>query len=173
MKRLICLLLASSLATPALAQSGAGSASGGPSANQSILMGCRYNSSPPTLTNGQQAAIQCSSNGSILINGFTFSTFSGAGSSLNVQDPNWVQALADLTSPIPAGTNAIGSILPATTGGLSAYSEIVPANVTSVAVKASAGQVYDIEVGSNSATPLSAPKWIVPASVTYSEPSGP
>lgn len=49
---------------------------------------------------------------------------------------------------------------PTTSGGLSTFSEIVPANTTSVAVKASAGQLYDIEMGSNSATPLSSPLYV-------------
>ena len=128
MKRLICLLLASSLATPALAQSGAGSATGGTSANQSILQGCRYNSSAPSLSSGQQVALQCSSGGALQIAapaaglqsnnyGFISSAWQPIGATLNSTTYELdIEAISGsnlatlLSSSIPAGTSVIGYI---------------------------------------------------------------
>lgn len=46
-----------------------GSVSGGTAGTSSELVGGIYNSTPPTLTNGQQAALQLGSDGSLLTNG--------------------------------------------------------------------------------------------------------
>lgn len=44
-----------------------GSASGGSSPNESLLVGARYNATPPTLTDGQQAALQLDSAGRLIV----------------------------------------------------------------------------------------------------------
>lgn len=62
-----------------------------------------------------------------------------------------------LFAQLTAGTASIGalSIAPATSGGLSVASAIVPNNTTSVAVKAGAGQLYGIDAYSiSAATPV-------------------
>jgi hypothetical protein len=58
------------------------------------------------------------------------------------------------TGAVPAGTNTIGGTYPVatTTGGTGVFSEIVANNTTSVAVKASAGQVYGARGFSNNTT---------------------
>lgn len=50
------------------------------------------------------------------------------------------------SSPLPVG------IAPATSGGLSVYSAIVPNNTTSTVVKAGAGQLYGAQVFNNNST---------------------
>lgn len=62
MKRILALLAALALASPAWADS-LGSVTGGTVATQSNLMGCYNGSQAPT--SGQQAAVKCSSNGTI------------------------------------------------------------------------------------------------------------
>ncbi len=61
-----------------------GSVSGGAAGTKSLLAGGIYNSTAPTLTTGQQASLQLDSSGNLKV---------------------------DLATPIPAGTNAIGSVL--------------------------------------------------------------
>ncbi len=61
-----------------------GSASGGTAGSFSTLAGGIYNSTPPTLTTGQQASLQLDSSGNLDVN---------------------------LKTSIPAGSNAIGSVL--------------------------------------------------------------
>jgi hypothetical protein len=64
--------------------------------------------------------------------------------------------VASVASVGIAGVTQISPVLatpnPATSGGTSVFSEIVAANTTSVAVKASAGQIYGIRVFSNNTT---------------------
>lgn len=61
-----------------------GSVTGGTAGSKSMLGGGQYNTVAPTLTNAQQAALQLDVNGNLKV---------------------------DLATPIPAGTNAIGSVL--------------------------------------------------------------
>lgn len=57
--------------------------------------------------------------------------------------------------PVTPGTGAQIQIIPGTSGGLLGSSVIVPNNTTSVALKASAGQLYGIEAFSiSAATPI-------------------
>jgi hypothetical protein len=62
LRKILLAAALASLVSPAFADS-FGSAVGGQAANQSSLSGCIYNSSAPTLTNGQQVAQQCDVNG--------------------------------------------------------------------------------------------------------------
>jgi len=55
------------IATRAHAQN-MGSAAGGQAANQSGLAGCQYNASLPTLSPGQQVALQCDASGHLITN---------------------------------------------------------------------------------------------------------
>lgn len=68
MNRLLAFLLSITLVGPALADS-MGSSSGGQAGNQSNQAGCRYNTSPPSLQNGQQVGLQCDINGNLLTSG--------------------------------------------------------------------------------------------------------
>jgi len=61
-----------------------GSKAGGTAATNSALIGAVYNTTLPTLTTGQQASLQLDSDGSLRV---------------------------DVVHPLPAGTNAIGSVL--------------------------------------------------------------
>lgn len=59
-----------------------------------------------------------------------------------------------VNAALPAGTNTIGGVTqtPTTSGGTSISSNLVANNHTSVAIKASAGQVFGIEAFNNGAT---------------------
>ena len=105
-----------------------GSLSGGTAGSKSIAAGGVYNTSLPTLTNGQQAGIQLDSSGRQWVN-VSNSTIAVTGtfwqSTQNVQ-------------------NVVG-----TTGGATSYNYICTAasNQDATVVKASAGTLYALEVG--------------------------
>jgi len=92
--------------TPAIAQP-VGSASGGYAANQSVLSGCVYRSSGPSLTTGQQVAGQCDASGNLKVNvmqgggtGGTASSFGaafpGSGTAIGAKNgSNMVNLTAD------------------------------------------------------------------------------
>jgi hypothetical protein len=126
-----------------------------------------------TLGGGQDSATSTTldaltvdaSDGGLRIHEMNFPAFTFSSVYLNTLDQNSAGILAAAQAPLAAQASLgidIGSvgILPNTTGGLSTYSEIVPANTTSVAVDTSPGSLMDIEVGSNSATPLSNPIYV-------------
>lgn len=65
------------------------------------------------------------------------------------------QTATNTAAALPSGTNAIGALVPTTSGGLSIKSTIVANNTTSIAVDASPGQVYGITAYSiSAATPV-------------------
>ena len=91
-----------------------GSASGGTAASQSDLSGGLYNASLPTLTTGQQSALQLDSSGRLIVAPLTNSSVikvdlqDGSGNSLSSTSGSLNVALQN---SIPAGSNAIGSVL--------------------------------------------------------------
>ncbi|CAM6000301.1 unnamed protein product [Sphagnum balticum] len=91
-----------------------GSSSGGTAGSQSSLAGGVYNTALPSLTNGQQASIQLDSSGRLIISPLTTSSVvkvdlqDGSGNSLSSTSGALNVALQN---SIPAGTNAIGSVL--------------------------------------------------------------
>lgn len=108
---------AAALATSANQSSVIGTKAAGTAATNSQLTGGVYNSSPPSLSNGQQAATQMTSAGS-----------------LKVLDDNSAALLSAATGAIPAGTNAIGTLTGSTAYGLQSA-----ASTNSTSVKGSAG----------------------------------
>lgn len=93
--------------TSALQSSVQGSASGGTAATSSQLGGLIFNSSAPILTNGQQAALQGDSSGNLKVNLMT-PIPTGTNSIGNI---GTVGAVTAITNALPAGTNALGSVL--------------------------------------------------------------
>lgn len=89
--RALCVLGLMVLAGAAHADS-LGSAIGGTAGNQSNMAGCIYTSTPPNLSNGQQAGIRCNPDGSLII---------GSGSNLSR-----VLTAADATLTRPANATA-------------------------------------------------------------------
>lgn len=107
-----------------------GSVIGGTAATTSDLAGGIYNATVPTLTTGQQAAVQLDASGNLKVNiaagassGGTSSAFGSAfptnGTAIGGKySGNMIGLAADsvgnlqvnLQTPIPAGTNAIGSV---------------------------------------------------------------
>jgi len=81
-----------------------GSATGGTAAAQSDLAGGIYNSTPPTLTNGQQASLQLDAAGNLDVN---------------------------LQTPIPAGTNLIGGTTVYVGSSAASITNPLPVTVTS------------------------------------------
>ena len=67
MKRILAALAAVFISTAALADS-QGSATGGTPGTQSTAAGCTYNSPGLTLSPGQQATLQCTSSGQLIVN---------------------------------------------------------------------------------------------------------
>ena len=152
----VSLPLPAGAATSALQSSVQGSASGGTAAASSQLDGGIYNSTPPTLTNGQQAALQLDSSGnlkttaSVTIPG-TVTVVQPTAANLNAtvtgsvsvsnfpatQPVSGTVAISSLPS-IPAGSNAIGSVsvsnFPATqpVSGTVSISGTVSNNLTQV-----------------------------------------
>lgn len=63
----------------------------------------------------------------------------------------WASATID--AAIPAGTNTMGQVglVPVTTGGLTISSTLIAAGTNATSVKASAGQLYGVEITNNSA----------------------
>lgn len=113
-------------ATSALQSSIQGAVSGGTAAIDSALMGGIYNSSPLSLTTGQQSALQLTSNGSLKVdnsavtqgvnlaqvNGVTVVTGTGVQST-GSQRVTVAQDAATVagSSSLPAGTNVIGHVI--------------------------------------------------------------
>jgi hypothetical protein len=98
---------------------------GATAATSALQIAGVYNTSLPTLTNGQGGAIQLDSSGRLLINCAT--GCSGGGSV---------------------------SLAPQTTGGLSTKHFVAAASDNATNVKASAGQVYSIDAYNNAAYPV-------------------
>ena len=130
--------------TSALQSSVQGSATGGTAATSSQLAGGIFNTVLPTLTNGQQSALQLDSSGRLLIgsiaaalpagantigavnqgtaavtanawpikvtDGTNTAAVKAASTAALATDPSLVVALSP-NSPLPAGTNALGSVL--------------------------------------------------------------
>lgn len=137
MKRaILSFMLSLALITPALADS-LGSASGGTAANQSSLSGCKYNASAPTLTDGQQVAQQCDTNGSVKVN---ISGGSGGTVTANQGAPGAVTAGWPTTNGEPADTT--GTFTNATQTG----------NVTTPSVDGYATAIITISGTYNTAT---------------------
>lgn len=146
----------------------------------SVLTGCQFNTSPTTITTTNSSPIQCDSAANALVKvnvalptgantigavtqasgpwssnitqvaGATISQGNGtAATAIRVALPTDGTGVVGLST----GTNTIGNVgnVPITAGGLTMFREIVPNNTTSVAVKASAGQLYSIDAYSISA----------------------
>lgn len=77
-------VIASNQSAIAVTNTADGSLAGGAAGTQSLAAGAIYNTTAPTLTNGQQAALQSDASGNLKVN---------------------------LQTAIPAGSNAIGSVL--------------------------------------------------------------
>lgn len=113
--RLAALITASAFLITCAAQADSlGSAIGGTAANQSSLGGCKYNATPPTLTDGQQVAVQCDVNGNVK----TSSSGGGGTSAVNITQ---------------VGGNAVTTTVPVSgtvTTSSSVGSTFAPAQVT-------------------------------------------
>ena len=107
-----------------------GSVTGGTAGTKSMLAGGQYNSTLPTLTTGQQAALQTDSSGRLLVGSIASALPTGTNiiGSVKITDGTNTVAVAPAStaatatqaaevvalspnSPLPAGTNAIGSVL--------------------------------------------------------------
>ena len=114
-----------------------------------------YQSSLPSLTNGQQSVAQLDSSArQIVVGAGTAGTATGgvvtvqgvaSGTNLNV-------AVAANTAATPAGTNVIGFTEPAaaTSGGASTFNAVLSNTTNATNVKSTAGQVYTITISNNS-----------------------
>jgi len=103
-----------------------GSVAGGTAGTKSMLAGLVYNTTAPTLTNGQQASLQGDASGNLLVN---------------------------LKTPLPAGTNTIGAVnqgtspwvvsgtVTATNPSVGATGAAVPADATYVGGVSTAGNL--------------------------------
>lgn len=101
------------LALDATVSSVQGSASGGTAATKSDLAGGIYNSTPPTLTNGQQASLQFDSSGNLKTSGT--STITGSITANQGTSP-WVDNITQFGgSNVVTGTGASGSGIPRVT----------------------------------------------------------
>jgi len=104
-----------------------GSPTGGTAGTKSFLVGGIYNSTPPTLTTGQQASFQLDSDGSLRVNvvdplpagtnaigsitNTSFIATQATGSNLHtVVDSGTITAVTAITNALPAGTNIIGKV---------------------------------------------------------------
>lgn len=106
-----------------------GSVTGGSAGSKSMLGGGQYNTTPPTLTTGQQAALQLDINGNLKVDlatsipagnniigkveitdGTNVVGVAPASTAATATQPAEVVALSPNT-PLPAGANALGSVL--------------------------------------------------------------
>jgi hypothetical protein len=120
-----------------------------------VPIGCAYNTTPPTLTNGQAGWVQCDANGQLLTTGG-----GGGGGDVNITEING--AAVSNTNPLfvaPSTTatwaatqSGTWNIQPATSGGLSNYFVQPAASDNAANIKATAGQVFKITATNNSAT---------------------
>lgn len=107
-----------------------------------MLMGCAYNTSPPTLTNGQAGWVQCDSAGSVITSGGGGgggAITSPLGSGLSATAVRTVEAtdsplIAAINLPVPLGS---------TSNGMTPLKLAALTN-TAVVIKASAGQLYKL-----------------------------
>jgi hypothetical protein len=97
---------------------------GATAATDALQVAGVYNSSAPTLSNGQGAAFQLDSSGNLKVN------CTGCSAASTV------------------------SLVPATSGGLSLSHTVLAASTNATSLKASAGQVYEACVNSNAAYPI-------------------
>jgi hypothetical protein len=112
-----------------------GTEGGGSAPSKFKLVGGAYHSSPITLTNGQAAEFQFDSRGDVNID---------CGGSTCGKDSSLTSILTALGSSVMQNTGGTVQTVPGTSGGLSVKSYIVANNTTSVAIDASAGQVYAV-----------------------------
>lgn len=133
----------------------------------STTTGAQYNATPPTLSSGQTGPLQCDQNGKMLIagtiNATSAATYNSAAQSFANGTSNPLQADskgallvnngASLSTPLridPVGTttqpiSGSVSVSPTTTGGLATAKLISAASTNATVVKASAGQVYNVQ----------------------------
>lgn len=123
----------------------AGPADPGPAQSQSALVGCKYNSSGVTLTDGQQAAAQCTSDGKLQVNASVSASISGF-------TPNGSVASLSVTSSTGNVALPTGTVVAVTnTGSNTAYYKLTVGASTAATTDAAlvAGATVGLTVGSN------------------------
>lgn len=162
MKKYLALFAAVALAllpVPAFA----GPALPGPAQSQSSLVGCIYSPSGVTLTStNNQAALQCDSTGKLMTD-----ATGGAGGTVDIDQttPGTTNGVVVNSSALPSGAATSAKqdtmiaamatpaeIIPSTSGGLSLFYLTAANSTNATNVKASAGQLYTVELSNNSAT---------------------
>lgn len=113
-----------------------GTVAAGTAAANSMLTGCVYNSTPITLTNGQQAAVQCSVNGYPTV---TVSNTNANGQATMANSSPVVIASNQTAIPV-TNTPAAG-----TSGGATPAAIIAANSNNSTSLKGSAGMVYGVQ----------------------------
>lgn len=86
-----------------------GSVAAGTAGTTSMLGGLVFNTAAPTLTNGQQVALQGDSSGNLLVDLKT-PLPAGTNSIGNIATVTTVTAVTAITNALPAGTNTIGAV---------------------------------------------------------------
>ena len=123
-----------------------GSATGGTSGTQSYLSGCRYNSSPNTLSNGQQTGLNCDNTGSLKVN-------ASVSASVTPFTPNGNTATLAVTNAsgnvaLPAGASVMVSNVGSTNTAYIALS-VGAGTATTAGIAIPAGGAVGLTVGSN------------------------
>lgn len=86
-----------------------GSVAAGTAGTKSILGGLVFNTAAPSLTNGQQVALQGDSSGNLKVNLQT-AIPAGTNSIGNIGTVTTVSAVTAITNALPAGTNLLGAV---------------------------------------------------------------
>lgn len=144
-----------------------------------IVVGGQFNTTPTTITTTQVSPLQLDNAGNLLVN-IKAGASSGAvaqGSTTSGQTGSLTQAAVTTSAPTyttaqtsPLSLNTSGGLrvdgsgvtqpvsgtvsanpVPTTTGGLTVTSTLIASGTNATSVKASAGQIYKIEVTNNSA----------------------
>lgn len=135
-----------------------GSVAAGAAGTKSLLGGLVYNSSAPTLTTGQQVALQGDVNGNLKVD---LATAIPAGANI-IGSIATVSAVTAITNALPAGTNLIGGTNVYVGGAIATVTNPVPVVMTTnlpgtlvnkynttatVAIGSTANHVYTITTG--------------------------
>jgi hypothetical protein len=142
-----------------------GSKTGGTAAASSMLVGGVYNTTLPTLTNGQQAALQLGTRGNLGIQigdptGTSYAVVAGSSTdniSASTVGAMYTQNLLRLFNGTGwdrwRGTTVGAAVVvkPETSGGTSGAKIIAAASTNATSIKASAGQIFGIELANNAA----------------------
>ena len=99
--------------TSRLTSSAGPTAPGGALSTTSLMVGARYNATPPTFTDGQEGGLQVTANGRLLTNdtaGNALLTTIDADTSVLAGAVAGTEMQVDVVGALPAGTNSIGAV---------------------------------------------------------------